>query len=126
MLASDHLLSELASLARRREASPAAAAAAVESAELSFKRAVVPVVGTTVAEELFAWWRDEAAAGPSGFERLGYIAAFLLGEYEQASMPLPADAWSQVREALSAEAESLDLDVLTKLMGELVSRGVLD
>ncbi len=92
----------------------------------SFARLVDPVVGREVAEDLFALWSDRLGAGPiPDFAALGYIAAFILDEYEAVSMPLDADTWAGIREAVSLGAQTMDLDTLTRLMGDLMARGAL-
>lgn len=95
-------------------------------AERVFKRLVVPVLGEEAASELFLHWRDRYGSGETpNFEVLGHLASFIIGEYDDASMKLDAEDWETIREILSAEAETLNLDELTRLMGDLVSRGAL-
>lgn len=90
-------------------------------------RMTAPVVGEDAAEELFRSWIDRYGSGQApSYERLGYIAAFIIGEYDDATMKLGDEDWETIRDIVSAEAESMNLDELTRLMGELVSRGALD
>lgn len=120
MRASDHFYSELDALARRAAGDPL-------SAERGFSRLAAPVVGEVASGELFRWWRERHASGPSvGWDKLGHLAAFVLGEYDDASMDLDAEDWASVRDIVSAEAEEMNLADLTRLMADLVSRGALD
>jgi hypothetical protein len=66
-------------------------------------------------------------AGPRGrlpYLKLGYALAFLLGEFDD-SMKLDTEEWEEIRAALEEAAGDMDLDTLTALMGELLSRGKL-
>jgi len=116
---SDHFYSELETLARRGGTDPA-------GAERAFLRLAVPVVGETAAEEIFRYWLERhGASSPIAWVKLGHFAAFVLGDYDDATMDLDADDWSAVRDIVSAEAEELDMDDLTRLMADLVSHGAL-
>lgn len=120
MRPSDHFYSELESTARHGDVQP-------KSAEHSFTRLTAPVVGDVAAGELFRFWEERhAAAKPIQWEKLGHLAAFILGDYDDASMDLDKKDWEAVRDIMSAEAESMNLDDLTRIMADLVSRGALD
>ena len=54
------------------------------------------------------------------------MAAFFLGEYDSPSMPLDQADWQEIRGTLEDVSGEMDLNILTALMGELLSRGVLD
>lgn len=119
MRASDHFYSELDGLARRNETD-------LDFAERSFVRLTAPVVGEVASGELFRWWAERhAAALPYAWTKLGHLAAFVLGDYDDSSMDLDSADWSAIRDIVSAEAEVMNLDELTRLMAELVSRGAL-
>jgi hypothetical protein len=124
MKPSDHFYSELDASARRNRG---LFTAAVESAALSFSRLVSPTVGGDVADELFGWWRERyGLSDQPRWEKLGHIASFVLGDYDDTTMDLDRDDWEAIRDVLSDAADELDLDVLGKLMADLVSHGALD
>jgi hypothetical protein len=81
-----------------------------------------PVIGREAAEALFARSRERHGAGAP--EKLDAIAAFLVGEYND-SMGLEKGDWEDLRETLEEVAGEINLDTLTLLMGELLSRGKL-
>jgi hypothetical protein len=58
-------------------------------------------------------------------QKLGYMAAFFLGEYDDASMPLEAEDWQEIRETIEDASEEIDIAALTSLMNGLLSRGLL-
>jgi hypothetical protein len=124
MRASEHFYSELDAAARRNRGSPTAA---VEGASLAFSRLVAPIAGEDVANELFNWWLERYGTGEAPhWEKLAHISAFVLGDYDAATMDLDATDWEAIRDVLSGAADELDLDVLSRLMMDLVSRGALD
>jgi len=119
MRASEHFYSELDGISRRNETK-------LDYAERAFAKLTAPVVGETASEELFRWWAERhAAAAPFRWEKLGHLASFVLGDYDDSTMDLDSDDWAAVRDIVSAEAEEMNLDDLTRLMAELVSRGAL-
>jgi hypothetical protein len=119
MRASDHFYSELDAIARRGETD-------LHHPERAFLKLAVPVVGEVAAGELFHWWAERhASAGSVGWAKLGHIASFVLGDYDDSTMDLDSEDWAAIRDIVSAEAEELDLDDLTRLMADLVSRGAL-
>jgi hypothetical protein len=124
MRPSDHFYSELDAAARRNRDS---LEVALESAVLSFSRLIAPTVGGDVAEALFDWWRERyGSMDKPQWEKLGHIAAFVLGDYDDRSMDLDRDDWEAIRDVLSDAADELDLSVLSRLMADLVSHGALD
>ncbi|NJL26124.1 MAG: hypothetical protein HC902_13805 [Calothrix sp. SM1_5_4] len=124
MRASDHFYSELDAAARRNVVHRALQSRVLA---LAFSRLVAPVVGDDVALELFNWWQERYGAGEGPiWEKLAHIASFVLGDYDGATMDLDEADWEAIRDILSDAAEVLDLDVLSRLMVELVSRGALD
>jgi hypothetical protein len=93
--------------------------------ERDFTALVAPVLGAAVAADLYNRTLDRAAAD-SALGKLGAMAAFFLGEYDEKTMPLDGDDWEEIRGTLEDVSEEIDLKTLTALMGELLSRGALD
>jgi hypothetical protein len=56
---------------------------------------------------------------------MGYIAAFFLGEYDDAPMPLEAEDWQKIRETIEDASKEIDITVLTSLMDGILSRRLL-
>ncbi|HHU36034.1 MAG TPA: hypothetical protein GXZ47_02270 [Treponema sp.] len=50
------------------------------------------------------------------------LMALINGEFDD-TMDFPDKAWEEIREIVSAEAESLDMETLTEIMTVIVSRG---
>lgn len=50
------------------------------------------------------------------------LMALITGEFEE-TMDFPDEEWDEIREIISAEAESLDMTILTEIMSVIVSRG---
>jgi hypothetical protein len=124
MKESDHFLSRLIAL---ESSGPDRSAG--ESLAREFSRLLSPVIGAAPAEALFARSFDRLggrAPKAGGLRRLGYMAAFFLGEYDDPSMPLMAEDWREIRETLEEASGDIPLNLLTTLMGELLSRGKLD
>jgi hypothetical protein len=115
----DHFLSRLEKLAH----------GSADSQELLTREVVSltsPVIGGMAAADLCDAFLDRArAANPSAYIKLGYAAAFLLGEFDD-TMELEADEWVDVRDVLEDAAGEMNLDTLTALMSDLLSRGRLD
>jgi hypothetical protein len=88
-----------------------------------FSSLVSPVTGREAAEDLFC--RSLERHGPGALQKLGAMAAFLLGEYDD-SMDLEKEDWEDLRETLEEVSEEIDLNTLTSLMGDLLSRGKLN
>ncbi|MDR1238612.1 MAG: hypothetical protein LBK27_00700, partial [Treponema sp.] len=63
---------------------------------------------------------DSRGGSPAGF---GSLAAFFLGEFDGASMNLEDDEWEDIRETLEEVSGAMNLNTLTLLMGDLLSRG---
>jgi hypothetical protein len=87
---------------------------------------LAPRLGAAAAEDLCRRTLDrlhrEGAENP---RRLGYMAAFFLEEYDEASMALTETDWQEIRETLEDLSGDMPLDLLTALMGDLLSRGKL-
>jgi len=127
MREADHFYSVLEGIKKRSRVGNGMRDSGGDEAKRAFDRLVQPVVGEVVAADLFGWWSEKYGAGETpAYDRLGHIASFVLGDFDDAVMELDADDWSAIRDALAGEAEDLDLDILARLMTELVSRGALD
>ena len=120
----EHYLSQLDKMDRG-----APQAGAEETALRGFTDLAAAVIGRDGARDLcnalLGLQREKT--GPGGrlsLIKLGYAAAFLLGEYDD-SMELDTEEWEEIRAALEEAAGEMDLDTLTALMGELLSRGKL-
>jgi hypothetical protein len=90
---------------------------------VEFSALASPVIGQEAAEDLFC--RSQERHGAEVPQKLGAIAAFLLGEYDD-PMGLEKDDWEDLRETLEEVSGEINLDTLTTLMGELLSRGKLN
>ncbi|GHV31858.1 hypothetical protein AGMMS4952_21250 [Spirochaetia bacterium] len=92
--------------------------------EQEFSRLVAPVIGAAAAADLCNRIPDT--------KKLGAMVAFFLGEYDEQSMPLERtvllerDDWYTIKETLEDVSGEIDINTLTSLMGELLSRGILD
>jgi hypothetical protein len=118
----EHFLSRIDKFERRRGAVPEDPAAA-EQLIRDFIGLIAPAIGKDAAGSLAGALMNQPA-GEGRFLRLGYAAAFLLGEFDS-TMELDAGAWEEIRAALEDASGEMDLTVLTALMGELLSRGKL-
>ncbi|MDR2746830.1 MAG: hypothetical protein LBB77_05220 [Treponema sp.] len=101
-------------------------AGAEETAVRGFTDLTAAVIGRDGARDLcnaLLGLRREKP-GPGSCLSLGYAAAFLLGEFDD-SMELNTEEWEEIRAALEEAAGGMDLNTLTALMGELLSRGKL-
>ena len=98
----------------------------LDQAEREFAALLAPVIGLPSAEYLAAYIREhiqqDAAAS---LRKIGYMAAFFLGEYDDASMPLEAEDWQEIKKTIEGASEEIDITVLTSLMDGLLSRGLL-
>jgi hypothetical protein len=93
--------------------------------EQDFSALVAPVLGAAAAADLYNRTLDRVAGG-AGLRKLGAMAAFFLGEYDEETMPLERDDWEEIRGTLEDVSGEIDIKTLSALMGELLSRGVLD
>ena len=87
----DHFFSKLASL----ENSPQDRS----RLEQDFSRLIAPVLGAAAATDLCNRILVPLA-GPWALRKLGAMAAFFLGEYDEKSMPLERTDWQIIRETL--------------------------
>jgi hypothetical protein len=123
----DHFLSQLEK-ATRHGASPDDSRLSPDPQEFitrEFVSLTAPVIGEMEARDLCDAFLDRVrATNPPAYIKLGYAAAFLLGEFDD-TMELSADEWEDIRDTLEDTAGEMNLDTLTTLMGELLSRGKL-
>ncbi|MDR3338386.1 MAG: hypothetical protein LBT16_14415 [Treponema sp.] len=94
-----------------------------------FSRLVSPVIGQSAAGDLNRLYSTREAEKKDKSHpllKLGYIAAFFLGEYDDTSMPLDKEDWEEIRNTLEDVSGEIELNTLTELMGELVARGLLN
>jgi hypothetical protein len=83
-----------------------------------------PVIGGPTAADIFDRTRERIqAAKTASLRRLGALAAFFLGEFDDTAMELETEDWEDIRETLEDISGEINLDTLTSLMGELLSRG---
>jgi len=134
MRPADHLYSELeavshslqAAKARAPEKSVASTISAIDGAKTIFMRLAIPILGESAASEIFAWWSGRyGTENEPRFEKLAHIASFLIGDYDSAKLDLDADDWVNIRDSISAEAEEMNMDTLSRLMTDLVDRGAM-
>jgi hypothetical protein len=120
----EHFLSQLDRLERGGGGNPAAEAQAVRG----FTDLAAPVIGREGARDLcnalLGLSRENPGPGGVSYLKLGYAAAFLLGEFDD-SMELGGGEWEEIRFALEEAAGEMDMTTLTSLMGELLERGRL-
>jgi hypothetical protein len=118
----DHFLSQLDKLER---GSRALDAAGEDRLVRDFVSLCAPVTGAPAAEDLCRSILDRlAGVTPLPLQKIGFTAAFLLGEFDD-TMKLDQDDWEDIRETLEDISGEMNLDTLTALMGELLSRGKL-
>ncbi|GHU60549.1 hypothetical protein FACS189445_0140 [Spirochaetia bacterium] len=117
----DHFFSKLASLESSLRV-PASGLPPQDRRRLEqdFCRLIAPVLGAAAAADLCNRTLDR---GPGGLQKLGAMAAFFLGEYDGET--LEDEDWQEIRETLEDVSGDMDLNTLTSLMDELLSRGGL-
>jgi hypothetical protein len=87
---------------------------------------IAPVIGAGPAEDFSNRILDRVKTNMTGsLRKIGYMAAFFLGEYDDASMPLEAEDWQEIKVTVEDASEEIDIAVLTILMNGLLSRGQL-
>jgi hypothetical protein len=92
-----------------------------------FVSLTMPVIGAAAAEDLCAAVLDRLKAKRlPRYQKLGFIAAFLLDDFDDDSMELDDDDWEDIRETLEDVSTDMNLETLTNLMDDLLSRGKLD
>ncbi len=91
-----------------------------------FSGLTAPIIGKTAASDMCFYCFDRLEGRhPEGLQKLGFIAAFLIGEYDDKTMELDAGDWSEIKETLEDISGEINMDTLTELLGELLNRGVL-
>jgi hypothetical protein len=127
----DHFLSRLSSLENSLRAgagnrgNPAEQFSA-DWLSSEFFRFTVPVIGTTASEDIYYRTLERICRlPPEGVMKLGYMAAFFLGKYNDASMNLEEEDWWEIRHTVEDASEVINIDTLTGLMNNLLSRGLL-
>jgi hypothetical protein len=88
-----------------------------------FGRLLAPILGQDAAMDLFH--RTGERYGAEAGLKLAYTAAFFLGEFDKQTMDLNAGDWDDIRETLKDASGEMDINVLSGLMGELLSLGEL-
>jgi hypothetical protein len=87
---------------------------------------IAPAIGIGPAEDFSSRLLDRIKTNTTGsLRKIGYMAAFFLGEYDDASMPLEAEDWQEIKEIIEDASEEIDIAALTILMNGLLSRGLL-
>jgi hypothetical protein len=87
---------------------------------------VGPLIGKDAAADIFGRMRERlAAAGEQSVQKFGALAAFFLGEYDNGTIDLEEEDWEDIRETLEELSGEMDLQTLSILMQELLSRGKL-
>jgi hypothetical protein len=123
----DHFFSTLRSLERSISRPVSALEPQVrERVSQDFSRLAGPVIGAAAATDLAFRTLDHIQErGEASLDTLGYIAAFLLGEYDDTTMHLTGDDWREIQETIEDASGEMNVDTLTDLMGDLLSRGIL-
>jgi hypothetical protein len=122
----DHFCSRLAQLEQAQK-HPAFAPEPETADRLvrEFSRLLSPIIGGPAAEDLcFRTLERSRGKDPEVLQKLGNIAAFFLGEYDD-TMELAKEDWLEIQSTLEDASEEMDIDTLTGLMGELLSVGKL-
>jgi hypothetical protein len=127
----DHFLSRLNSLENSLKAGVGGAGRSAEQFSADwlsseFFRLTVPVIGTTAAEDIYYRTLERICRlPPEGVMKLGYMAAFFLGEYDESSMSLEEEDWREIQQTVEDASEVININTLTGLMNSLLSRGLL-
>ncbi|MDR0589242.1 MAG: hypothetical protein LBG25_01720 [Spirochaetaceae bacterium] len=122
----DHFFSQLAHIAGSQQ-SPGLTLdrKTVDSLTHEFSRLLTPVTGRSAAEDLcFRTLERLRGKKPEHLQKLGDIAAFFLGEYND-TMDLDEEDWHEIQETLQDASAEMRIDTLTTLMGELLAVGKL-
>jgi hypothetical protein len=98
---------------------------AVDRLVREFSRLLSPVIGISASEDLcFRTLERIRGKKPEVLQKLGRIAAFFLGEYDD-TLELEEEDWIEIQETLEDASEEMDINTLTGLMGDLLSVGKL-
>jgi hypothetical protein len=119
----DHFFPRLIRLESSLRPGAALDPAAAERLSRDFTALTGPVIGAAAAAELFGRARERLEKRGASLAGFGALAAFFLGEFDDASMSLADDDWEDIRETLEAVSGTIHLDSLTALLGDLLARG---
>jgi len=128
MRPAEHFLSVLDTLQRsqRSDGSNIPETSVVDKIRKDFSRLLSPLIDISVGETLFdSWWNRNRSLPMPRWASLGYMGAFILNEYDEATMPLDQEDWIDLRDAITDGAEEMDLDTLTELLDRLLARGLI-
>jgi hypothetical protein len=121
----DHFIAQLDRLAASVPGQPDIRT--LDRSEHEFATLIAPVIGVSSAQDLAARIRERLEKNTTtSLRKMGYIAAFFLGEYDDASMPLEDEDWQEIRETIEDASEEIDIAALTSLMDGLLSRRLLE
>jgi hypothetical protein len=97
--------------------------AADEALRTFFERSF-PRLGQESASALFSSYLERKRLSPDkAMDWLGAVASLLLMDYD--GTELSREEWIEIREALTLDAESLDMELLTYVMSLVVDHGAL-
>ena len=89
-----------------------------------FSRLLAPLIGADAAETLYSHTLTALSGQkPEALEKLGFMAAFFLGVYDNTTMSLTEQDWREIRDTIEDGSEAMNLDTLTSLMDALLSAG---
>jgi hypothetical protein len=93
----------------------------------AFSSLTAPVIGKAATNDICLYCINKLEGEkPETLQKLSFIAAFLLGEYDDKSMNLDTDDWNEIKETLNDVSGEINLDTLTELLGDLLNRGKLE
>jgi hypothetical protein len=82
-------------------------------------------LGTAIADYWLGTYAQTLSGpgkGQAAVEWLGAALSLISGSFTP-EMDFPDDDWDEIREIISAEADTMDLDLLTSIMTIIVERG---
>jgi hypothetical protein len=92
----------------------------------AFTGLTAPIIGKDSANDLGLYCFNKIEGEmPENLQKIGFIAAFLLREFDNDSMKLDTDDWNEIKETLNDISGEINLDTLTELLGDLLDRGAL-
>jgi hypothetical protein len=92
----------------------------------AFSSLTAPIVGKTAAGDLCLYCLEKIEGQSlENLQKLGFIAAFLIGEFDDDTMNLEYDDWNEIKETLNDVSGEINLDTLTELLGDLLDRNIL-
>ncbi|MDR0600888.1 MAG: hypothetical protein LBG42_00770 [Treponema sp.] len=120
----DHFFSQIDRMAKAGKLTAGGENAAFLAGE--FTALVGPVIGAGAADELLRRTLERAASRGASPAVAGAVAAFFLGKFDDETMSLEDGDWEDIRETLLEVSSEINMDTLTGLMQELLSRGRLN